>query len=448
MFVSEPWYSTTPLAGTSWFVKDFLPVGTPEYPFGVVFGGDPGSYKTTVLAAVFASLTMGVPFLGRKAKGPCETLLVAGEDPVGAKKRGAAVFTNLGVRPEEVEHLARFFGMAVNLNIDDQVKAARDDIIGQGMKPKVIGFDTMFACSEGADLTRHTDMIRVINNARRLCMWVGALAFVLTMHNRKEDKVLYGSVGLPATIDVIINFDSKMADIVEISNGRMKMDRKFETFAGKLKPVKIKIQPNDEGETEETWMVLAGETVVVPTAQASWPKSEKELFFLVAYLELVLGNNAPDKKWMEAVNQAQKKMGLDEYAERTWRERTKVIRERGLVIGGGREREPYRTVAGWWTQPGWPASGQSNGCGKVRTNDISNGCGAGDFIVPRTLPHPMGKVPMGAAHLSAPICTHSSQGGLEEENATDDPTQELPETEEQTTRKALSQLAARKPVVK
>jgi hypothetical protein len=73
MFTSEPWYSTTPLVGTSWFIKHFLPVGTPEYPFGAVFGGDPGSYKTTALAALLASLATGIPFLGRKAKGPCET---------------------------------------------------------------------------------------------------------------------------------------------------------------------------------------------------------------------------------------------------------------------------------------------------------------------------------------------------------------------------------------
>src|SRR6516164_9840475 len=171
MFINEPWYSPEPLPATSWLIKNLLPEGTPEYPYLTVIGGDPGSYKTTVLAAMFGSLTTGVSFLGRKAK-ERETLLVAGEDPWGAKKRGQAVFTHLGVTPEEVK--TNFFNSPVNLFNDNTINIAGEDIIGQGMTPKVIAFDTMFACSEGADFTKQIDMVRVLNNARRLCRMVGA----------------------------------------------------------------------------------------------------------------------------------------------------------------------------------------------------------------------------------------------------------------------------------
>ena len=55
MFVNEPWYSLEPLPATSWLIKDFLPEGTLDYPYLMVIGGDPGSYKTTVLAAMLGS---------------------------------------------------------------------------------------------------------------------------------------------------------------------------------------------------------------------------------------------------------------------------------------------------------------------------------------------------------------------------------------------------------
>jgi hypothetical protein len=305
MFVNEPWYSSEPLPATSWLIKDFLPEGTPEYPYLMVIGGDPGSYKTTVLAAMFGSLTTGISFLGRKAK-QRETLLVAGEDPWGAKKRGQAVFINLDVSPEEVT--ANFFNTPVNLYNSSEVEIAAEDIIGQGMKPKVIAFDTTFACSEGADLTKQIFMVHVLNNARRLCRAVGATNGILSHHNTKDSKSLYGSVGLPATVDVIINCKDKGGDKVEISNERMKMDRKFAGFTVQLTPVKIEVLRTDEDEgttevVEEEWLVVPNtaeaETTRRRAAASAGPgRHEKNMQLMMVGL-VEGGGRATNKQWQE-----------------------------------------------------------------------------------------------------------------------------------------------------
>jgi hypothetical protein len=307
MFVNEPWYSLEPLPATSWLIKDFLPEGTLDYPYLMVIGGDPGSYKTTVLAAVLGSLTTRIPFLGRKVK-QRETLLVAGEDPDGAKKRGRAVFTHLGFSPKEVR--TNFFKVPVNLSDAYKVRVAAEDIRGQGMVPKVIAFDTMFACSEGADLATQLGMINVLNNCRRLCQWVGATNAILPHHNTKSGLSLFGSVGLPATVDVIISCKNLGGDTVEIGNERMKMARVFPTFNVKLTPVMISALRDDEDEegktgevVEEEWLVVANDG---PAARrpAKEAKADAEMELMEAVLRGPLGNSGTNGRWraqMEAV---------------------------------------------------------------------------------------------------------------------------------------------------
>ena len=343
MFINEPWYSSKPLPATSWLIKNFLPEGTSEYPYLTVIGGDPGSYKTTVLAAMFGSLTTGVSFLGRKAK-ERETLLVAGEDPWGAKKRGQAVFTHLGVTPEEVK--TNFFNSPVNLFNDNTINIAGEDIIGQGMTPKVIAFDTMFACSEGADLTKQIDMVRVLNNARRLCRMVGATNAILSHHNTKDSKSLFGSVGLPATVDVIIGCEDLGGDRIEITNERMKMDRKFPDFIVQLTPVKILVLRDDgeeaEGKTEEERLVEEQWLVVPNTAAAEAPRRpsrEAKLDQEMEDLEVALraeGNSATNTEW-------RKRMRADfGWSDTKFDDKLKEFkRRRPELVGGHWQGDPY-----------------------------------------------------------------------------------------------------------
>jgi hypothetical protein len=346
MFINEPWYSPEPLPATSWLIKNLLPEGTPEYPYLTVIGGDPGSYKTTVLAAIFGSLTTGVSLLGRKAK-QRETLLVAGEDPWGAKKRGQAVFINLDVSPEEVK--TNFFNTPVNLYNSNEVKIAAEDIIGQGLTPKVLAFDTTFACSEGADLTKQIFMVHVLNNARRLCQRVGATNGILTHHNTKNSESLYGSVGLPATVDVIIICKDLGGDRVEITNERMKMDRKFPGFVVQLTPVKIKVLHNDE-EDEGKPKVVEEEWLVVPNAaeaEAAKPKmkkSDKDLSNMLMVLNLWLGNRATAAEWEKGMADWMSKIGKKPWAESTFFEKRKILVEQGRVVGGGAQGEFYSVV--------------------------------------------------------------------------------------------------------
>jgi hypothetical protein len=147
-------------------------------------------------------------------------------------------------------------------------------------------------------------------------------------------------VGLPATVDVIILCDkpADTSDTVQITNKRMKMAREFPAFSVKLTPVKIPIERNDEGETEEEWMVVANEGTAVPPKE---DKNDEDIKLMEAVLRAA-GNRATSGYWRNLMQSVTARNGKKGWSDATFDRRLKEFKKLHPELKGGQSQgDPY-----------------------------------------------------------------------------------------------------------
>src|SRR5215472_297037 len=96
------------------------------------------------------------------------------------------------------------FDQVVNFNSDTEVEKAADDIKRQNLRPDFVTWDTLFHSTVGADLTKPEAVLPVIVRMRAFLDYIEARHGGLLLHHlTKDGKSTWGSVSLPASVDVI-----------------------------------------------------------------------------------------------------------------------------------------------------------------------------------------------------------------------------------------------------
>jgi hypothetical protein len=155
-------------------------------------------------------------------------------------------------------------------------------------------------------------------------------------------------VGLPATVDVIINCKNLGFDTVEIANERMKMARVFPAFTVKLTPIMIPVLRDDEEEegktkpVEEEWLVVANEG---PEAGQRPTKLDEDMELMEAVLRA--RGSATSGEWraaMQAITTVRKdgKVVKAGWSDATFDRRLAEFKKRHPELAGGQfQNDPY-----------------------------------------------------------------------------------------------------------
>jgi hypothetical protein len=149
------------------------------------------------------------------------------------------------------------FDQAVNLHVEDQVETAADDIKRQNLEPNLIIWDTLFHTTLGADLTLPKDVLPIFRRARWLMAKIEAHSGLMVHHTPKDGKGTFGSVAIPASVDVIMDSVAKDPNTATLTNERMRRARVFDPIEIKLENVTVKTRPDDEGVDEVDQLVVA-----------------------------------------------------------------------------------------------------------------------------------------------------------------------------------------------
>jgi hypothetical protein len=113
-----------------------------------------------------------------------------------------------------------------------------------------------------------------------------------------------------------------------------------------MQKVTMKTNPDQFGRTERTMLSVTPGTAPAKPRQS---KVEKDLDLMCMVLSLWLGNRATAAEWEKGMADWMTKTGRKPWAQSTFFERLKLLKEQGRIIGGGAQGEFYSVVA--WTQP-------------------------------------------------------------------------------------------------
>jgi AAA domain len=330
-FVAKPLVPAELLEAPVWLIKGVLPEG-----FLSLLKGLPGSFKTFTAVSMALCIATGHLWCDRRTK-RSRVLYIAADDPDGPRMRGqawvkyhAADLKNLGITLESIN--AVMFDQAVNLHSEEAVKIAAEDICGQDLRPDLIVWDTLFHTTLGADLTLPKDVLPVFRRARELMAKTGARSGLMVHHTPKDGKGTFGSVAIPASVDVIINSEANGPDTATLTNERMRRAPVFDPIEIKLAPVKVETLPDDEG-------VCEADQLAVATGAPSGVKSSKkpdDLESMEFILEGPLGNRATRTQWMTRMQE----FGRG-WSEANFDKKLGILKKQGRVTGGGAQGEYY-----------------------------------------------------------------------------------------------------------
>ena len=337
-FFAKPLAPDELLEAPAWLIKGVLPEG-----FLSLLKGLPGSFKTFEAVAMALCVATGLPFCGRRTK-RSKVLYIAADDPDGPRMRAqawvkhhAAELKKLGISPESINLNAVMFDQAVNLHVEDEVVTAANDIKRQNLEPDLIIWDTLFHTTLGADLTLPKDVLPIFRRARWLMAQTGARSGFMVHHTPKDGKGTFGSVAIPASVDVIMDSVAKDPDIATLTNERMRRARVFDPIDIKMVSIKLKTLPDDEGIDEVDQLVVASGA---PAAKQP-TKEDEDLDMMEFNLEAILGNRATRTQWLKQMQHYSKGEG---WSEATFDRRLGTLKKQGRITGGGGQGEYYSVV--------------------------------------------------------------------------------------------------------
>ena len=212
-----------------WLVPDLIP----ELGIGMWYG-DEGAYKTGLLFQLFFDLAHNIETFGHKAASPIDVLFLSGEGQENiAHKRLPALET-----ARDKMAGINFHFMAEMPPIYDPAEAAKvvAAIRAKGIRPRLIGLDTMADAMSGLDENNVQDVRKFIDVLKAIKKNFGC-ATVSLHHTNKENKYR-GSTGLKA-----LDFRARV------------------TAWDKTKAVALKIEKMRDAERREEPWTFQGQTV-------------------------------------------------------------------------------------------------------------------------------------------------------------------------------------------
>jgi hypothetical protein len=306
-FVTEPMVPEGPLTAIEWLIKGMVPAG-----FTTCLVGLPGSFKTFVAVAMACCMATGFRFCERRTGRPRKVLYIAADDPDGPQRRAKAwveqhqeLIEKEGI-PLGLPNL-RILKRAINLHSENEVKQGILDLTADlndngHFVPEVVFIDTLFHSAIGAKFDKPEEMLPIVKDRLgELVKAIGARSCVLVHHTTKDGKDFYGSVVIKATVDVIINSVAKQDETTAtLSCERMRGAGAFKAIDVTLTQVPIETEPDDEGNVEETQLVV---TSSAPAAQpANIVHRVSDLEHMTSVLQLLLGNRATHKQWFDKMH--------------------------------------------------------------------------------------------------------------------------------------------------
>jgi hypothetical protein len=337
-FFAKPLAPDELLEAPVWLIKDILPEG-----FLSLLKGLPGSFKTFQAVAMALCVATGLPFCGRRTK-RSKVLYIAADDPDGPRMRAqawvkhhAAELKELGISPESINLNAVMFDQAVNLHVEDQVVTAADDIKRQNLEPDLIIWDTLFHTTLGADLTLPKDVLPIFRRARWLLAKIEAHSGLMVHHTPKDGKGTFGSVAIPASVDVIMDSVAKDPNTATLTCERMRRARVFDPIEIKMVSYTLKTKPDEEGIDEVDQLVVASGA---PAAKQP-TKEDEDLEMMEFNLEAILGNRATRTQWLKQMKHYSKGEG---WSEASFDRRLATLKKQGRITGGGAYGEYYSVV--------------------------------------------------------------------------------------------------------
>jgi hypothetical protein len=241
---------------------------------------------------------------------------------------------NLGVPLDAID--AVMFDQAVNLHEDSEVYIAAEDIKRQDLKPDLLIWDTLFHTTLGADLTLPKDVLPIFRRARELMAKTGAHSGLMVHHTPKDGRGTFGSVAIPASVDVIIDSVASGPNTATVTNERMRRARVFDPIEITLMPVKVETLPDDEGVNDVDQLVVASSSPA--TAKPSKQTDQLEDMDLV--LRTCLHNKATRTQWMTKMQEYGRG-----WSEANFDKKLAILKKQGRVIGGGAQGEYYSMVS-------------------------------------------------------------------------------------------------------
>jgi hypothetical protein len=331
-WIAKPLCSVDPRPTPVWLIKDVLPKG-----FLTVLKGKPGALKTYVLISWVMCLDTGTPWCGRRVIRD-SSLLITPDDPRGAIIRAQAFADYFSFPREDVR--SSVFEEPVNLAIKLDVEGAVENILRQGLKPGILGFDTLFHNSVGANLKEADVMLNLLGNMR----WMGSQipsvhTLITTHHPPKTGEGAYGSISLVADVGVIYDCEKLAPDRARLTCERMKHDRAPEAFEIRTETVEVDTRCEESDGEHKVGDVVTVEEMVVAAEGAAGAKINKLRDTMEMALSFYLQNSATNKVWFrKVVELTPLKQGKDGkmkpgLSESTFGRELKKIIQEGHVIG-------------------------------------------------------------------------------------------------------------------
>jgi hypothetical protein len=341
-FFAKPLAPDELLEAPAWLIKGILPEG-----FLSLLKGLPGSFKTFETVAMALCVATGLPFCGQRTK-RSNVLYVAADDPDGPRMRAQAwikhhetILKDFAI-PLACPN-AVLFDQAVNLYQEREVAIAAEDIKRQNLKPDLIVWDTLFHTTLGADLTLPKDVLPIFRRARWLMAQTGARSGLMVHRTPKDGKGTFGSVAIPASVDVIMDSVAKDPDTATLTCERMRRARVFDPIEIKLLRITVKTQPDDEGIDEVDQLVVASGA---PAAKQP-TREDEDLDMMELHLEAILGNRATHAQWLKQMQHyASGPSGKEPkgWSEASFDRRLATLKKQGRITGGGAYGEYYSVV--------------------------------------------------------------------------------------------------------
>jgi hypothetical protein len=288
-----------------WLFKHLLPAN-----LLICVKGLPGAFKTFIVVTMACCIATGLPFLGKRTK-IRKVLFIAADDPDAVEgviqawiKQHREILDKEGI-PLDLPNL-RVLRKRVDFLDAKAVPQAIKDFKDDGFEVVII--DTLVHSAIGADLQGSKDPPVVMARIKEFMEGIGARSGVLVHHAPKDGKGTYGSVFILASVSAIV--DSEKVDKVtaKISCERMRRVPFFEPFNIKLTPIKVEVEPDEDGLAEEDQLVIVGSA----PAKKQFTKDERDLDAMQRTLELC-GNKATHAQWCKAAHDytAIRKKGTD-----------------------------------------------------------------------------------------------------------------------------------------
>jgi hypothetical protein len=305
VYIHEPAVRQGLRPPVDWLFKHFLPAN-----LLICVKGLPGAFKTFIVVTMACCIATGLPFLGKRTK-VRKVLFIAADDPDAVEgviqawiKQHREILEKEGI-PLDLPNL-RVLKKPVDFYDPDAGPQAIEDFKDDGFEVVII--DTLVHSAIGADLQGSKDPPVVMARIKEFMEGIGAKSGVLVHHSPKDGKGTYGSVFILASVSAIV--DSEKVDKVtaKISCERMRRVAFFDPFNIILTPIKVEVQPDEDGVDEEDQLVIIGSA----PAKKQSTKDEEDLFTMQIVLELKRKNKATYKEWCDAAHDHTTKKKVDE----------------------------------------------------------------------------------------------------------------------------------------